>query len=95
MVEKWVPETIRSKEIGIKREISIPYLMPEPTKLLLTISELISVVLSIPLVLMYAIKKHWLANNVIAIAFSIQVARYWARETIAAPHVRFSRPDRS
>ena len=72
-IEGYVPESIRNREIGIKKKITIPYVMPEPTSLQLTVSELAGIILCIPLVLLYAIKKHWLANNLIAVAFSIQV----------------------
>ncbi|KAK9791124.1 hypothetical protein WJX73_002663 [Symbiochloris irregularis] len=54
------------------KKFSVPYFMKEPTDIATSIPEIISALLSLAFCCWYQWEKHWLANNILGLAFSIQ-----------------------
>ena len=70
-IAPYVPASYRRKELGFYG-VSIPYLMAEPTDIVASVPELVGGVVSLGFCAWYVAKKHWLANNVLGLCFSIQ-----------------------
>ena len=72
VVTPYVPVRLREKQIGIHKTVKIPLLMDEPAELTVAVPDAIAAVLASPVVAYYVATKHWLANNTLGLAFSVQ-----------------------
>ena len=70
-VAPFVPPRLRRIEFGAYN-VKIPFLMPDPTDLTASVPELAGGALALVFCVWYVAKKHWLANNVLGLAFSVQ-----------------------
>ncbi|KAK9904957.1 hypothetical protein WJX75_006431 [Coccomyxa subellipsoidea] len=71
MVEAVLPRKLRTRSFELKK-FSIPYICKDPIDLSATVPELIGGLLSLAFCCWYYAKKHWLANNVLGICFSVE-----------------------
>jgi hypothetical protein len=69
------------------KQITIPLLMPEPEDIRISAARLLTHIAALGFTLWYAFTKHFLANNGMGLAYSIEVCSY---EILLMPGSDFS-----
>mmetsp|Transcript_70370 Transcript_70370/g.223014 ORF Transcript_70370/g.223014 Transcript_70370/m.223014 type:complete len:389 (-) Transcript_70370:208-1374(-) len=80
-IRPMVPAGLREKTFSIEK-FRIPLIMSEPTELSASVPEIVGACLALPFCIWYYMKKHWLANNMLGIAFSVQGIEFLSLGTV-------------
>mmetsp|Transcript_17461 Transcript_17461/g.38013 ORF Transcript_17461/g.38013 Transcript_17461/m.38013 type:complete len:386 (-) Transcript_17461:405-1562(-) len=71
-INKLLPASLHTRDFKLGTVPKIPYVLSEPMELAATSAEIFGGVISIGFCVWYFKQKHWIANNVLGLAFSIQ-----------------------
>ena len=69
-----LPKSIRDRMLVDIKNVTIPYVMPEPEDITLTVSQAVSGLFGIACTSWYALTKHFLANNGLGLAYCLEVS---------------------
>ena len=70
-VEAAFPQAVRAKSYMLAKDLRIPYALPDPTDVELTVPEAVAGAAAAAGCAWYGFRKHWLANNALGLAFSL------------------------
>ena len=70
-IEALFPPAMRTKSYMLFKALRIPYALPDPTDVELTVPEAVAGAAAAAGCAWYGLKKHWLANNTLGLAFSL------------------------
>ena len=70
-VEAAFPAGVRARAYTLAKGLRIPYALPDPTDVEVTVPEAVAGVAAAAGCLWYGARKHWLANNALGLAFSL------------------------
>jgi minor histocompatibility antigen H13 len=77
-----MPRALAVKRLNFGTIPTIKFITDEPTRLSLTVAELVAGVVSVAFSLWYVMKKHWIANNALGLAFSLTGIEFLTLESV-------------
>ena len=67
-----IPKSLKERHVGIK-QLRVPFLIPEPEDCLISVAFLLCCSVGLAAAIVYVMTRHFLANNGLGIAFSLEV----------------------
>ena len=74
--QKYIPQKLRDTYVVDLKQVTIPLLMPDPEDIRITVARLLTNIAGMGFSLWYAVTRHFLSNNLMGLAYSIEVCSW-------------------